>query len=1180
MSGSRKPPRPIGPVTALLKAGEYREAKMRVLAYYMRAGANAEQVSHFKPIGANLVGFPTMMLAGASNPVALDFAKFRNASPTTANGKWGNILTKAIFNSGVKERREYSFLPEFAAEANANRLAKSDRARERTAATALLFAQLPLNDEYVHVPRQRGQLVLRNEAKELVLNNKDISVLRVNYSRNPLTIESSENAEKVQRLTLLRLRKDFADKIKSLDPTQRYRLVVSLIVRTNQQDSTHVVFQHYIHSPKDALHQLSAMFNDSLTATLMKGSSSDDAVIVGMQVLCIKYSDAGGCCTRVLKQTNRSAQTIDNRTGKVKDRKHAGLRLQGREVVSVRSKNNNCFFASINHCCGIDSTTLNANKIRGLIGLSPNSMVPHSFIPAIQGIYAKNKKQAYHFSVRLYDHEMNLIAHYPSSETGATECEIALVTNHYVVVGPACDERVPCEGCGTIHEVSKKCDMAQWAYRQRELLGNKVLVIKDKSHKENLNLSRVIHYDLETFPDAVTRISQVYALGVKCLDDEQIVYGDGADPHKCMDWFLQHLSDKQGRVVSAYNGAGFDHMFLYKHMNRRDSGYWVRNTVISGGLMLNFEFAHKSLVSEEDMKVLNTPKAKGRRASKAAIEIASRFNRVFDINRFIVGSLDSACTNYKVVNAKRSFDHNKIKCWADAAEHRGEVEPYLLYDCKALAELFGIFQNVIFEHTRMHITDFYTLPSLSYAYWLTLLEPGNVPSVPSAECYALARRAIKGGRVYPGRKHWRSSEFDMVKAMTVEQRIAAYSGISDYIFNADVCSLYPAAMMNEMPLDECPTEVEMPGFMGMYECNVTCPQNLWLPVLGNSKYKNGKKVGLAWNLQPKEDEVYTNIEIEDARRFGYVVTVKRGIYWKRSSPYLRAYVEKIAALKAQATVEDNTAARSSFKLMLNSLFGKMSQRAIVERKQMCYDVTEVIEFLEKYTMTNYINMEGKIFVIGTLTSESDIAAAVTKPSHVGAFVLAYSKRIMLNLFEKIDPTLTTPIFNYTDTDSMHIHASHLDKLADVLGEEIGELNDDIKGGGKILEEYLMGPKSYMYIYVNPRGEIKTVMKNKGINSKYLTEDLYRDGYAGEFHKRDDHGDVLVDSKGKRLPDGKSLALTQFKRDQTKTTKIVKGKAVQVTEPFSVRILETRRSFMKTVWNGMRCDEDEVYWPLV
>ena len=58
--------------------------------------------------------------------------------------------------------------------------------------------------------------------------------------------------------------------------------------------------------------------------------------------------------------------------------------------------------------------------------------------------------------------------------------------------------------------------------------------------------------------------------------------------------------------------------------------------------------------------------------------------------------------------------------------------------------------------------------------------------------------------------------------------------------------------------------------------------------------------------------------------------------------------------------------------------------------------------------------------------------------------------------------------------------------------ELGYLSNDIKKNELIFYEKNLGPKNYIYKYINNENEIKTVMKTKGIPKKQLKEEYYND----------------------------------------------------------------------------------------
>ena len=124
------------------------------------------------------------------------------------------------------------------------------------------------------------------------------------------------------------------------------------------------------------------------------------------------------------------------------------------------------------------------------------------------------------------------------------------------------------------------------------------------------------------------------------------------------------------------------------------------------------------------------------------------------------------------------------------------------------------------------------------------------------------------------------------------------------------------------------------------------------------------------------------------------------------------------------------------------------------------------EFLCKFNLTDYkIVNDNKLIMTGSVKGERRVDK-ITKPRQLGAFVTAYSRRIMLFYMKEIDPTLQSMIFTYTDTDSLHISGqAYLDLMAKGLIKtkkeaELGYLCSDIKNEGVILKEVNLAPKTY------------------------------------------------------------------------------------------------------------------------
>jgi len=202
---------------------------------------------------------------------------------------------------------------------------------------------------------------------------------------------------------------------------------------------------------------------------------------------------------------------------------------------------------------------------------------------------------------------------------------------------------------------------------------------------------------------------------------------------------------------------------------------------------------------------------------------------------------------------------------------------------------------------------------------------------------------------------------------------------------------------------------------------------------------------------------------------------------------------------------------------------------------------------------NIIN-ENKVLMVGQVKGERRVEK-ITKPRQLGAFVTAYSRRIILFYMKEIDPSLKSMIFTYTDTDSLHVSGEAyfiLQKKGLIRTKkeaELGYLCSDIKNEGVILREVNLAPKTYLYESIDNTDAIKETMKCKGIPKKHLQSiDYEKQGRAIEFFG--------------------------MKR---KTTKLTKRDIEQNIPLFSVCNNVQTRTFMKNVWTKMTL-QDNQYFP--
>jgi hypothetical protein len=703
-----------------------------------------------------------------------------------------------------------------------------------------------------------------------------------------------------------------------------------------------------------------------------------------------------------------------------------------------------------------------------------------------------------------------------------------LKDEHYYVFESKIKER--CKTCYKLLLITNKnhiCNPSLVRYANKEKRNH---IIPAKVKEENkINYDDVVYWDLETFPTPENNVHTVYASAF--MNGANYINYYGKESLKNT---MEQFTNYSNKIITAYNGSGFDFYFLIDQLTALNIE--VSNLILSNGKLMSFTYGDN--------------------------------NKVFDLCLFLTSSLDKACKDFNTLNRKTSFDHNKIKSWVDVETHRGEVEPYHKNDVMALKELFEIFNDMMYNLFQANITTYLSAGHMAYNLWTSETNDLYI-ELPDQEKYNFVKKATFGGRCYPQQKEFKSSTFENIR--NVENGKDLYKTLiqsNDFIFNADASSLYPASMRGfelcdvayptgESRWSDKPFVEWNKGKVGFYEVNFTCPRNITVPILPRKKLIGGKPLGIEWSLE-QGTGIFTSIDLQNAISMGYNIEfINKCLVWDKSESIFKGYVDKFYKIKEDAEKEGNEVKRNVAKLFLNSLYGKTLQKANSQTTKIINSVWEFNEFLTEYNPENYTVLnDNKLLFVG---SAKDFSTKITKPVQLGAFVTAYSRRIMLTYMKAIDPTLKSIVFTYTDTDSLHIKGEHYFKLKslgyikDKQNASLGFLCSDIKNEGVIFYEKNIAPKNYYYCYVDNNGDIyennKGVMKCKGIYKKALKHSLFIDEKEQEL-----------------LFDG-------LKRKHINLTKADKEKGIN---HFSIISNMNKRTYNKTKWEGMNFDNNTWY----
>lgn len=519
-------------------------------------------------------------------------------------------------------------------------------------------------------------------------------------------------------------------------------------------------------------------------------------------------------------------------------------------------------------------------------------------------------------------------------------------------------------------------------------------------------------------------------------------------------------------------------------------------------------------------------------------------------------------------------------------------EFYLKADVMGMRELCTTFFNMIFTKQKYDCWKYMTVSQMSYVSWHQSLSREvrkTITYPPNAEAYYAIRESTYGGRVFVGRKQWVSRHimdvpglFSKIKEAIFLQRALLlrlskanppetisdalkkkildphsldvdhplkYTSIDDYAVELDFYSLYPSVMHNyDYPLGipayvenmaTISTDFERTGALplGFYCVRFTPPDYLFLAALPTRK-----RGMLKWDLVEAQGW-YTSVDLENAYVAGYTIVFQSGWVYPSKGNIFAEYIDTCMKIKSHGETENNPSLRAYGKLASNSLYGKMLQSVIHDTNTIINNNKEAEEFFANNIWESAIFI-GEALLLGGSKTEVEF----TKPYHLGAFILAYSRRENWKKFAVFDPLLmnrassvfsnSTPsqvgdneirngVFNgplYGDTDSMYVRKRNLHPELD-LKNELGHIKneDDVDyakqtkkgkaGGMRLLWMINVAVKTYAYLYIRSDNTLHTCIKSKGIKTDLLH-------FADFIHAVDHFGEI--DYRGRLVDLGNSI----------------------------------------------------------
>ena len=383
------------------------------------------------------------------------------------------------------------------------------------------------------------------------------------------------------------------------------------------------------------------------------------------------------------------------------------------------------------------------------------------------------------------------------------------------------------------------------------------------------------------------------------------------------------------------------------------------------------------------------------------------------------------------------------------------------------------------------------------------------------------REALAGGRTNNLRFHYKAEDDEVIRYL-------------------DVTSEYPYVLKNrKYPLGN-PKVINrnfetLENYFGFVKCKVLPPKDLFLPVLPmkiNEKLafvlceecaKNSNQVDCTHTDEQRcLTSTWTTIELQEALERGYkIVEIYQVLHYETTSDELfKAYINMWLEVKQLASgmppelrsdpvkqaeffreyferegiqlnpeeMVENKGLRFIAKLMLNSFWGKLAQRANMPSTTLCKTQHEFYSLLcqaEQGEITikgvKVMNDEA-ILVSHEKTDLKDCSPGNTNVA-IASFVTSYAR---LHLYKHLDIVVQSNPQHllYFDTDSVIFVEKRGQNLMQT-GHFLGEMTDEVAdyGEGAYIREFVSGgPKNYCYLVVKPDGTIVVVTKTKGIRA--------------------------------------------------------------------------------------------------
>jgi len=388
------------------------------------------------------------------------------------------------------------------------------------------------------------------------------------------------------------------------------------------------------------------------------------------------------------------------------------------------------------------------------------------------------------------------------------------------------------------------------------------------------------------------------------------------------------------------------------------------------------------------------------------------------------------------------------------------------------------------------------------------------------------RRAFKGGRTESFQLHRKLSDKEIKDGWKIVYRDVVSEYPTVQFFDKLPCGAPVTKDYGESGVD---ASVGFPSdFYGFAECDITCPQDLHVPLLGARKMVE-KDEKYVFDLTPIEKQLMCSPELHKALEIGYKITrVYKTIEFEHSTELFKSYMrecvggktvaagfkgsederlkfvsdhmEKLGMDISDISTKKNPGMKAIHKLDANSNWGKYGTRIMKQTKYCTRS-----EWFRMVTRTNNkeiimhdrVDMGDSVFVTYEELEDNKTSLANTNV----ALCAMVTSNARLRLYETLGKAKENLL--YCDTDSAIILVPP-GGYCPPEGEMLGEWSDELDSGDFITEFCTIAPKCYAYKTYNGKKECKSKgMTLNAENLKVINLEAYKEAIDEAFRTDED-----------------------------------------------------------------------------